>query len=333
MRLLPVVGVVLSLAACGDPLAGLDRLADVNVSETDPAAAALPTDAEIAREAFIGTSAAEGALPEGVSDASMAAPQGPGGFLRGLMRRAAAVDPAEAIAADVGHSQARQRSTAMGNVDGVAVAMQAVTADGEAAPVLVAALAPEAEAPPRRTGLGLFGGRGGSESADTPRKGPDARDVAFGTQLPFGEIARVCDAKGQSLGKQVATLGRRSFKLYDSNAGIKDKRTFYVTGFGDDCPRQFTAANALFGAPSFYETIRFSPAGEHMPHAATDTAYDKVKTSVCRVGRKKPCGGQIDKLDSTLAFVSAYEFHEHNSEWKEFLVYDGTVLAGAVKSN
>jgi len=283
LRLVPVISLVLALAACSDPLAGIDRLEDVDVAEGGPAAAALPDAEEVEREGFLGTSAAEGETPDGV-----AAPVAParGGFFSGLIRRAA-------------------------NTEAAREAAQAAPEGAGDAPLELAALAPV---------------------QGTSRSGPDARDVAFGTVVPFGEIARVCSAKGQSLGKQIESLGRRGFALYDSNANIVDKRTFYITGFADDCPRQFTAANALFGAPSFYETIRYSPAGENLPYAATDQAYDSVKSSVCRAGKEKPCGRQIGKLDSALAFVSAYEFHEFNDNWKEFLIYDGTVLAGAVKS-
>ena len=323
MRLLPVLGIVVGLAACSDPLAGVDRLADVDVVETNPAAAALPDAEEVAREGFLGTSAATGDVPDAVPTAGV--PKS-GGFFGALINRAANADPAAAIAADVAAKQSEQ----------VVIETTAVTTSGSASdatpvdgPVRLAAL-PAQEASSRSDGLGLLGG-GGTKKI-TRRTGPDARDVVFGTRLPFGEIARVCDAKGKSLGKKVASLGRRGFTLYDSKPGIRDKRTFYITGFGDNCARQFTAANALFGAPSFYETIRFSPAGKHLPYAKTDKAYDKVKSKVCRTGKKKPCGRQIRKLDNELAFVSAYEFHEHNGKWKEFLIYDGTVLAAAVKS-
>ena len=106
MRLLPVVGLVLGLAACSDPLAGVDRLSEVDVVATDPAAAALPDADEVAREGFLGTSAAEGEVPEGVPvpEARVEPPKS-GGFLRGLINRAAAADPAAAIAADVAAKQ------------------------------------------------------------------------------------------------------------------------------------------------------------------------------------------------------------------------------------
>jgi len=309
MRLISAVGVVLTLTACGDPLAGVDRLADVDVVATAPAAA-LPDAAELAREGFIGTAAATGDVPAEGTSAPAAEPVARGGFFRGLVQRAATADPAAAIAADV----AQQRD-APAAVELAALPQQTVT-----------------DAAPREGRTGLFGGGGTSVKAGATRSGPDARDVPYGTVLPFGEIARVCDARGQPMGQKVDSNGRRGFTLYDSNAGIREKRTFYVTGFSDDCPRQFTAANALFGAPSFYEQIRFGPAGENLPFAATDKAYDKVKSSVCRAAGNKPCGSKIGTLDGNTVFLSAYEFGEENNKWKEFLVHDGTVLAAAVKS-
>lgn len=321
MRLLPVFAVLLGLAACGDPLSGVARLADVDVADTDPAAAALPDAEEVAREGFLGTSAAQGTVP---AEAAVALEETPaeksGGFFGNLLRRAAQADPAAAIAADVAQAQSQPQE--------------------EAAPVELAALPETAQetvtdAEPEGRGLGLFGGligAGQKLAKDAPRSGPDARDVPFGAVLAFGEIARVCDARGKSMGKQVGGNGRRGFALYDSNPDIVSKRTFYITGFGDNCPRQFTAANALFGAPSFYEQLRFSPAGKHLPFADTDKAYDKVKSSVCRASQNKPCGSKIDTLDGNTAFISAYEFGESNGQWKEFLVHDGAVIAAAVKS-
>ncbi len=286
MRLVPVLTIVAGLAACGDPLAGVDRLGDVDVAPQEASAAALPDAGELAREGFLGTAAAEGDIPAEVR-AQTPEPAASDGFFRGLIRRAAAVDPAEAVAADV-----------------------ASTLSQPEAEVVPAAL--PVAAPARQ------------------RSGPDGRDVPYGSQIAFGEIARVCDARGKALGTRIEG-GRRGFALYDSTPGSSVARNFYITGFADKCPRQFTAANALFGSPSFYEQIRFSPAGENLPFAATDAAYDKVKSSVCRTSRNKPCGNRIGRLDDTTAFISAYEFRDHNGQWKEFLMHDGAVLAAAVK--
>ena len=323
MRCLLVIAVSLTLAACGDPLAGISRLADVDVAPESAGAAALPEAKEVAREGFFGTAAADRDVP--VIAAKEPAPEeetaSTGGLFSGLLKRVAKADPAAAIAADVAQSQSAPvviETTPVESASSIELA---------ALPEEKPAAAPEPVVK-RRSG-GLFGG---AAKKTAPRKGPDARDVPYGTVLAFGEIARVCDARGKSLGKKVDGSGRRGFTLYDSKPGVRDKHTFYLTGFEDNCPRQFTAANALFGAPSFYEQIRFSPAGKHLPYAETDKAYDKVKSSVCKSRKKEPCGNKIEKMDSKTAFISAYEFDEHNGKWKEFLVHDGEVLAAAIKS-
>ncbi len=325
MRRLLVIAVSLSLAACGDPLAGINKLADVDVVTENTAAAALPETQEVAREGFFGTAAAEGQTsviaPKEAAPEVAKEPASVGGLFSGLLKRVAKVDPAAAIAADVARSQSAPvviETTPVESASSIELA---------ALPEKKPAVKPE-PVEKRRSG-GLFGG-GAKKTA--PRRGADARDVPFGTVLAFGEIARVCDARGKPLGKKVDSSGRRGFTLYDSKPSVRDKHTFYLTGFEDNCPRQFTAANALFGAPSFYEQIRFSLAGKHLPYAETDKAYDKVKSSVCKSRKKEPCGNKIDKMDSSTAFVSAYEFDEHNGKWKEFLIHDGAVLAAAIKS-
>jgi len=313
MRLIPVVGLILSLAACGDPVAGVARLADVDVADTN-SAAVLPDKEELAREGFIGTSAAEGAVPEQVEAVQPVPTAKMGGFFRGLVKRAAAADPAAAVAADVAHGQTQTTPE-----------VSAV----EPEHAVLAGLPPEPAAQKRK--FGLFGG-GRAAKKDKPRVGPDALDVPYGVLLPFGQIARVCEARGQSMGQKIDGNGKRGFTLYDTNVGGMGKRTFYLTGFSDNCPRQFTAANALLGKPSFYEQLRYGPAGENLPVATTDVAYEKVKKSVCGTGKGKPCGSKIAQLDSNTVFLTAYENIAVNGTWKEFLVHDGTVLAAAVKS-
>lgn len=316
MRHLSILAIALGLSACGDPLAGVGRLADVDVADTDPAAAALPDADELAREGFIGTSAAEGAVPPEAAPSKGEPAQQTGGFFSTLFRRAADDDVAATTGAQPASRAAPQDAPAQASVE-----LAALTGPAQGA-----------DAGSQRRGLGLFGGFEGKPANEVSRSGPDARDVPFGTVLAFGEIARVCAARGKSLGRKVESNGRRGFELYDSKPDIVDKRTFYITGFDDNCPRQFTAANALFGAPSFYEQIRFSPAGAHLPTAVTDEAYDKVKSTVCRAAKTKPCGTKISTLDRNTAFVSAYEFGEHNGKWTEFLVHDGRVIAGAMKA-
>tara|TARA_R110002049_G_scaffold29972_1_gene101881 strand:+ start:58136 stop:58897 length:762 start_codon:yes stop_codon:yes gene_type:complete len=238
------------LSGCGDPLADVPRLADVELANGKTSSKALPTEDEIARDGFFGTDAARGNLPEGLSAPKPAK----GGGL-----------------------------------------------------------------------LGLFGG-GSAQPEDA------SDDVAFGTRLPFGQVARVCAAVGEKLGAKVKDGSARGYQLFDSAPGGAGARTFYITGFSDGCPRQLTAANVLLGAPSFYEQLRYGPGGENLPYGETDKAYDTVKSLVCGAGRGKPCGRKIGKLDKTTFFVSAYEHRGDNARWSEVLVHDGAVMAAAVKS-
>lgn len=334
MRIVPVLSVVAFLGACGDPLSGIAKLGDVDVAQTDPAAAVVPEADEVARDGFFGTAATEGenaAAEAAIAAAPAAAPKTAkpemGGFLRGLIKRGVDANP-EAVAA----ATAKAKADAAADLPADAVVIETrptVSASVELAALPDPAVTPREELGQRKRGIGLFGG--GLKKKDAPRTGPDASDVAYGTVLPFGQIARVCDARGKPLGTKVEGTGRRGFALFDSKHGIRDRRTFYITGFEDKCPRQFTAANALLGVPSFYEDLRFGPTGKFLPHAATDKAYDKLKSKVCRAAKNKPCGKNMAKMDSTTVFVSAYEFGEHNKGWKEFLVHNGEVLASARK--
>ena len=269
------------LAACVDPLAGVDRLDDVELSPVDPVAQALPDAAEVEREGFFGTPAAT--ANRGVPEARAIPEQG--GFLSNMLGRLRPAQP------DV-----RQVETA--------------------------SLTPaEAATPAPRAGI----------LRRKPASGPDAVEVAYGTVLPFGQIARVCEARSKPMGRKIDKISARGFALWDSAPEQAQPRTFYVTGYDDNCPRQFTAATALFGAPSLYELLRFSPAGKNLPYSDTDKAYDKVKSSVCGAGKRKPCGKKVGQLDKTTAFISAYEVFGDTSRWAEFLVHDGATLAAALK--
>lgn len=160
----------------------------------------------------------------------------------------------------------------------------------------------------------------------------DVRDADFGALLHFGEVARVCDAKGRDLGQQVNETAVRGYRLYDSQPGTSGARSYYITGFSDGCPRQLTAANVLLAGASDYEQFRFGPAGEDLPYGATDATYEQIKTEVCGARRGQPCGKRIATLDRTTFFVSAYERFGETSRWSEVLVHDGDVMAVAVKS-
>jgi len=290
-----VAGMAILLAGCGDPLSEVPRYSDVPVTETAGQADALPG------------STAPAPSPE-------AAPRR--GLLGLLGRRA---ETAKAEPAPAAESQ------------GVG---------GPAVPV-AAASAPKRDAAPR----GLFGGlfsAGGGSSADraatsaarAPRAGaPDAREVPMGTTLPYGEIARVCDVPARQLGKKVEDYPERGgqYAIHDSAPGSTGAHAFYLTGFGDGCARQFTAAMAIFGSPESYEDIHYGPSGEKQPVSETDRAYEKIKSRVCNVRRGKPCGSRMRRLARDTVFVSVYERFGSNPRWKNILLHDGEVIAMDIK--
>ncbi|MFP4328967.1 MAG: hypothetical protein ACLFQL_13235 [Paracoccaceae bacterium] len=196
-----------------------------------------------------------------------------------------------------------------------------------------AALAPDPEPGGGGGFLGrLFGGGGASRAA--PGDGPDRRDVAFGTVLPYGELARVCDYPSGALGREVARHPERGrgYRIHDSDPGNTAPHTFYVTGFADGCARQFTAALAVFGSPEMHEQLRYGLPAQVQPYSTTDEAYETLKSRICRVRRNSPCGARIDRLERTTVFVSVYERFGDNARWKNILLHDGAVLALDMKS-
>ena len=364
-----LVGLCGLLAACGDPLAGVDRISDVELSRTD-AAAALPTDAEIAREGYFGTPAADVDVP---AAPPVAKPARAGGLL-GLLGRAPPDTQANAVAAAVAQSEG-VKSPDGGAVDTASqeavLAQDVQPASPEPAPVaapekrgLFARLIPRgpskksqntqaavekrsAEAPPpeevqlaaltpspveKPARRGLFG-RKSAAGKSKARKGPDARDVDFGTVLPFGQVARSCVARGRSLGRKIEKAPAQGFTLYDSAPNSAGQRTFYITGFDDGCPRQLTAANVLLGSASLYEQLHYGPGGEHLPTGDTDKAYEKVKGRICGTSRGKPCGAKINRMEKSTFFVTAYGSFGNANTWSEILIHNGEVLAAAIKSN
>lgn len=181
----------------------------------------------------------------------------------------------------------------------------------------------EVDANPQRRGLfGLGGGR------NTPTSGATS-EIAPGTVLPFGRVARICGLSSREMGQAVETLpdGRGTYALYDSAPGSTALRTFYLTGFDDGCARQFSAAVAVLAGASDHEQLRYGLPAEVQPYSTTDKAYEALKTKVCRVGRGKPCGNRINRLERDTVFVSMYERFGSNATWNTLLVHGGDVLA------
>lgn len=163
---------------------------------------------------------------------------------------------------------------------------------------------------------------------------PGGVDVPPGHLLPFGEIGRDCTAKPARVGKLVDKAARkgRGYALYDTAPDSTAPRIFYVTCFSDNCPRQFTAALALFGDPAFHEQLRYGLPADEYPYSSTDQAYETLKRRVCNVGPTIPCGDRVDRLSRNTTFISAYENFTDNARWADMLLHDGTVLATALKT-
>ncbi|WP_299286022.1 hypothetical protein [uncultured Tateyamaria sp.] len=327
-------GIVCALGACSDPMSQIETVPqDAPLTPFD-ASAALPSEAELAREESVlaGLFRTDQPAPEDDVTGEVTVAPDPADAGVDTDTTVATADPAPRQGGIVGWLRRAATAEAVVQSDSDE---NTVTATAEPqpdnAPEQVAALEPDQ--PTRSTDtnqptLTLFGG-----GKNANRSGPDAGDVPLGTMLAFGEIARVCEAKPAQLGTLVDQGARkgRGYKLFDTVPNGGGPRTFYITGFTDNCPRQFTASLALFGAPEFHEQLRYGLPAKEYPYSTTDQAYEKVKAKVCNVGRSKPCGARISRLDRTTVFVSAYENFGENARWADMLLHDGAVLAKSLK--
>ncbi|WP_226628122.1 hypothetical protein [Alloyangia pacifica] len=183
---------------------------------------------------------------------------------------------------------------------------------------------PPGAAPPQNGLLGWLGG----QAAAAKGSGPDARQIRFGTALPYGEIARVCGVPDKRLGVPVAQYPetRRGYVLYDSRPGTTAPRALYITGFDDGCARQVTGALALFGDPELHEQLRYGLAGRSLPRGRVDGAYETVKAEVCGVSAGRPCGRAMRRLARDTAFLSVYPAFG-SASYVNMLLHDGQVIA------
>ena len=369
------------LAACGDPLAKVDKLSSVELAEDAPSVCALPDPSETTAPGglFSGLfnrrsqavapiepqpvavtdalpveeNSKEATLNQEVTTATSVVAQPPAQPARrglfGFFRAKEAVQPAVAIAA-IEADPAQETVKAAVSVEPEKLAAVTQTA-------------PAAVQKPRRGLFGLLSGAR-AKAKETPdqttpetinvrtaalgpvvalktqdeksklfatrkHKGPDAQIVPFGTRVPTGVVARVCDLPSGRLGKQVEKFPERGrgYKMIDSDPGSSGARPFYVTGFDDKCARTFTAALALFGSPTMHEQLRYGLPSKVQPYSTTDKAYEGIKRAVCGVGRKKPCGAKINKLEKNTVFISVYDRIGSNAQWSNILVHNGWVLA------
>ncbi|WP_306115764.1 MULTISPECIES: hypothetical protein [unclassified Roseovarius] len=265
MRHLLILSVVMTLGACGDPLATFPRLTEADIPE-DPTVLSVSTD------------------------------------------------PADARGEQAGFFARLLGSGEETKID-----------DSNLPPEVYGARSDVSENEEGKQGLmSLF---------STSEKAPTS-DVSAGTTLPYGEVARICDLPRAKMGKKVAQFPERRprHRLYDSDPGNTAPHTFYLTGFADGCARQFTASLALFGSVGMHEQLRYGLPAEVQPYSKTDKSYEKLKSQVCGVPRKKPCGRKIDRLESNTVFLSIYESFGDNERWSNLLLHDGRLLAQDTKS-
>ncbi len=165
--------------------------------------------------------------------------------------------------------------------------------------------------------------------AEAPRS-----DIAYGTVLPYGEVAKICGLTPRQMGKQVAQYPekRPKHRLYDGDPGNTELHSFYLTGFADGCARQFTAALAMFGSVEMHEQLRYGLPAEVQPYSDTDKAYERLKRKICGKPKRKPCGGQIGKLARDTVFLSIYERFDGSARWSNLLLHRGELVAQDRKS-
>jgi hypothetical protein len=169
------------------------------------------------------------------------------------------------------------------------------------------------------------GGTASNTTAAVTRTGPDAQVILYGQSIGYGEIATVCDVPNGSLGTIVADIS--GYKIYDTIPNATALRPHYITGFDDGCARQFAAALSLVGDVGTHEIVRYLPTNRNVPYSATDSAYEAIKASYCRVSHGTPCGSRIDRLAGNTTFVTAYEKFGAHPRWVEILLHDGEVKA------
>ncbi|QBF33064.1 hypothetical protein [Thalassococcus sp. S3] len=320
----------MALAGCSDPLAGVERLSEVELAEdtapidfaTEPGA----EEADLAGEGFLSrvfgraqpeTDLAGGEVTE--TDQIEAAPE------------SATEAPVAANAVEPEEPPVRRRGLFARLVQG----SDADTPQTSAlAPDQPKTPEPEALSDDRRLASRGDAGRDARLAPRAPRAAAEP-DLPLGAPLAFGQTARACAATKAQLGRRIEKFPARGsgYALYDSAPGTTAPRSFFVTGFADGCPRRFTAANAVFGAPSMHEQLRYGLPGDLYPYSDTDKAYERIKSGICGVSRRKPCGARISRLERNTVFISAYErFGGGNPRWADILIHDGAVVAASVKA-
>ena len=196
-------------------------------------------------------------------------------------------------------------------------------------PLAESVQSPERAEPPRpRRGFALFGGPRRAASAPA-----DPNGLSAAGPVPFGEVIQVCGLKRRDLGTEVArSPGPGSFRIYDTDPSSTQPRTQFLTGFKDNCARQFTASLVLFGSPAVHEATRYDAQNSSV-YSATDTAYEKVKNRVCGVRRGQPCPeSRAERLAREAAFLTVYRGFGDSGPWMEVFLNKGQLVAYQTQS-
>ena len=144
--------------------------------------------------------------------------------------------------------------------------------------------------------------------------------VTPGQSLPYGQFAEACGTTPERLGTRIAAAS--GFELYDTAPRSTGLRTHYVTGFNDGCPRQFTAALAMFGDVETHESLRYG-ANSGAPFSATDRAYEQVRGC----GRPGAACGSLGGVARGTTFLTVYRAFASSADWADVLLSGGEVVA------
>jgi len=150
-------------------------------------------------------------------------------------------------------------------------------------------------------------------------------EVTSDVLLPFGQIAPNCTVTKAEMGQKVDE--NAGYTLYDTTPSGSTLRTHYLTGFKDNCARQFSASTALMGDIGTHEVVRYLPSNAKHPYSAADNVYEQIKATYCGAARGEPCGAKLDRLAANTTFLTAYESFADNADWADMLLYNGEVAA------
>ena len=150
------------------------------------------------------------------------------------------------------------------------------------------------------------------------------------THISFGELRRNCAISRADMGTKITSDA--GFSIYDTAPNTATARSHFITGFDDNCPREFIGALVLLGDVGTHEIVRYANTNVDLAYSVTDDAYEAIKSGYCRAGFGEPCGRRLESLGRKATFVTVYERFGDSPEWAEFLLFDGAVAATDIES-